>query len=307
MRFAFTAEQLELRDALRDLLEKECPPEVARLGHSAELWKRLAEMGVLGLRRDMDETDLVLLLEEAGRYLVPGPLMETAAVAVRALGDQWEEDSPVTAGFGNAPVAHADVAEVLLLEREGAMYAVSPGRATIEPEGSFSPARPTFRVRWEVSGARRLTADAALVFDHAALGASAELIGIASRLIEMAAGYAREREQFERPIGSFQAVKHLLADALIRLEFARPAVYRAAWSVARNIDERSRDVSMAKALASDAAALACRTALQVHGAIGYTEEHDLHLWLKHGWALAWAWGTADWHRERVAQAVIDRG
>ena len=99
-------------------------------------------------------------------------------------------------------------------------------------------------------------------------------------------------------------MKHLLADALVRLQFARPVVYRAAHSVAHGSEDRARDVSMAKALASDAAMLACRTALQVHGAIGYTEEHDLHLWLKEGWSLAHSWGDAAWHRDRVADAVI---
>jgi alkylation response protein AidB-like acyl-CoA dehydrogenase len=306
MRFAFTSEQLELRDALHDLLEKECPPEVARLGHSAELWKRLAEMGVLGLRREMDEIDLVLLLEEAGRFLVPGPFLETAAVAVPILGDDWAEDSPVAVGFGDEPVTDADVADLLLLENDGVIHAVPRDRAELQPANSLSPARPTFRVQWQPSEETRLNADAELAFDRGALGAAAELIGVSSRLIEMAADYAKEREQFGRPIGSFQAVKHLLADALIRLEFARPALYRAAWSVARDVPERSRDVSMAKALASDAATVASRTALQVHGAIGYTEEHDLHLWLKHGWTLAWAWGTADQHRERVSRAVVDR-
>ncbi|HEX9236866.1 MAG TPA: acyl-CoA dehydrogenase family protein, partial [Actinomycetota bacterium] len=104
--------------------------------------------------------------------------------------------------------------------------------------------------------------------------------------------------------GSYQAIKHLLANALVRLEFARPAVYRAAWSVATGARDRSRDVSMAKALASEAALLAARSSLQVHGAIGYTEEHDLHLWLKRARSVASSWGTASWHRDRVAREVL---
>ncbi len=105
------------------------------------------------------------------------------------------------------------------------------------------------------------------------------------------------------PIGSFQAVKHHLADALKELAFARPAVYRAAYSLATGADTRTRDVSMAKAMASDAARFVGRQALQCHGAIGYTVEHDLHLYLKRAWALARAWGDAAWHRDRVAQAI----
>jgi alkylation response protein AidB-like acyl-CoA dehydrogenase len=117
--------------------------------------------------------------------------------------------------------------------------------------------------------------------------------------------YAKERRQFGAPIGSFQAVKHHLADALLGLEHARPAVLRAAWSVARRRPERSSDVSMAKVLADRAAARSGRAALQVHGAIGYSYEHDLHLWLKRTWALQAAWGDAALHRERVARAVVD--
>jgi alkylation response protein AidB-like acyl-CoA dehydrogenase len=136
------------------------------------------------------------------------------------------------------------------------------------------------------------------------LAVAAELLGVADRLIELAADYAREREQFGKPIGSFQAVKHHLANALLALEFARPVTYRAAYSIAHDDPDRSTHVSMAKTFASDAATLAARTALQVHGAIGYTWEHDLHLWMKRAWALAAAWGDASWHRERVAQEVL---
>ena len=112
----------------------------------------------------------------------------------------------------------------------------------------------------------------------------------------MAATYAKERHQFGKPIGSFQAVKHQLADARVALEFARPATYRAAWSLATAQPTLSHDASMAKAMASDAADLSARVALQVHGAIGYTWECDLHFFLKRTWALSRAWGDADTHR-----------
>jgi alkylation response protein AidB-like acyl-CoA dehydrogenase len=105
-------------------------------------------------------------------------------------------------------------------------------------------------------------------------------------------------------VGSFQAVKHLLAGAHLAVEFARPVVYRAAWSLARDEPTRGRDASMAKAMASEAATVAARAALQVHGAIGYTEEHELHRWLKRAFALAGAWGDASRHRERVKDALL---
>lgn len=142
--------------------------------------------------------------------------------------------------------------------------------------------------------------------DRAATTSAAELCGLADRMISMAAAYARERRQFGRPVGSFQAVKHHLASARVRLEFARPAVYRAADSVARTLPARSEHASMAKALASDAADLAARVALQVHGAIGYTWECDLHLYMKRAWSLSATWGDATTHRARVLATALDR-
>jgi hypothetical protein len=133
---------------------------------------------------------------------------------------------------------------------------------------------------------------------------AALLIGLADRMITLGADYAKERKQFGQPIGSFQAVKHLLANARVALEFARPATYRAAWSLASAQPSLSHDASMAKAMASDAADLAARVALQVHGAIGYTWECDLHFFMKRTWALSRDWGDAATHRRLVLEAVI---
>jgi alkylation response protein AidB-like acyl-CoA dehydrogenase len=115
--------------------------------------------------------------------------------------------------------------------------------------------------------------------------------------------YVSERHQFGVPVGSFQAVKHHLANALLAIEFATPAVARAAYSTAHGEPGRARDVSMAKALATDAAEAAGRAALQCHGAIGYTVEHDLHLFLKRSWALTRSWGDRSFHTDRVAAAL----
>jgi alkylation response protein AidB-like acyl-CoA dehydrogenase len=123
-------------------------------------------------------------------------------------------------------------------------------------------------------------------------------------MVDMAVAYACEREQFGRPIGSFQAVKHRLADAQVALEFARPVVYRAAFSVADGASDRELHVSHAKAAASEAASLAAKAALQVHGAIGYTWEMDLHFWMKRAWALDAVWGGGAWHRRRLARSLL---
>jgi alkylation response protein AidB-like acyl-CoA dehydrogenase len=127
-------------------------------------------------------------------------------------------------------------------------------------------------------------------------------------MLDMTVDYVKQREQFGVPIGTFQAIKHQLADAALALEFARPPVYAAAYALAHRDgdtdDHVSRDVSMAKCLASTAALDVARVALQCHGAIGYTVEYDLHLWMKRAWALASAWGDAAWHRNRVGLAVL---
>jgi alkylation response protein AidB-like acyl-CoA dehydrogenase len=120
-------------------------------------------------------------------------------------------------------------------------------------------------------------------------------------MLEMTVEYVGSRTQFGVPVGSFQAVKHHLASALLQVEFAAPAVARAGFSLAAGEPDRARDVSVAKALASDAAQAVARTAVQCHGAIGYTTEYDLHLYAKRGWALAADWGSAAWHRARVAE------
>ena len=309
MRFAFTADQTLFAEGLRDLLAKECTPAHVRAawddgaGHDVSLWKHLAEMGVFGMLvpeaaggLGATEVDLVLLLEELGRAAAPGPVFETAAVVAPALDDGATVG---TAALDGSPyVPHAHVASVVLV-----------------PGGVLRPQGVSLTAIDAIDGGRRLFSvdgvavepfeyDEALAFDRGALAAAAYLVGLSERMIDVAAEYARQREQYGRPIGVNQAVKHLLADALLKVEFAKPAVYRAAWSIAEREPTRSRDVSMAKAFASDAAYRSSRSAMQVHGAIGYTWEADLQLWMKKAWALQRAWGDATFHRRRVADAVL---
>ncbi|NNL64771.1 MAG: acyl-CoA dehydrogenase, partial [Myxococcales bacterium] len=130
-------------------------------------------------------------------------------------------------------------------------------------------------------------------------------LGVADRLIALAVEYAGQRQQFGVAIGTFQAVKHMLADVKVALEYARSHVQRAACSVAGAVSTRGADVSMAKLAACDVATLAAKVSLQVHGAIGYTYEQDVHLWMKRAWSLDLAFGTSVFHRERLCSAVID--
>jgi alkylation response protein AidB-like acyl-CoA dehydrogenase len=141
--------------------------------------------------------------------------------------------------------------------------------------------------------------------DLGALACAAQLLGAGRALLEMTATYASQRVQFGRPIGQFQAVKHKLADVAIGLEFARPLLYAAAVALAADNSTAPRDISAAKIACTDAAQRAARAALQVHGAIGYTQEYGLGLWLTKVRALASAWGTQSEHRARVMAALIE--
>ena len=343
MKFAFTPDQRLFQETVRDLLAKECPPESVRAawesdgpGRSEARWGQLAEMGVLGLTTPeafgglgMDELDLVLLLEEAGYVCLPEPIVETVAVAAPLLSDlsagagavaaaAWlprlaAGEAVATVGFErDAYVSEGATAELLLLERDGELHAVPWADAAVVSQRSVDRARRIARVEWTptpdtllADGEEARTVLAA-AFDRGVLAVSAALLGVSQRLLDTTVEYATAREQFGQPIGGFQAVKHHLADTLLKLDFARPMVYRAAWTVARGDDpvERATHVSMAKSYAAEAAALAAKTSLQVHGAIGYTFEYDLHLWMKRAWALNGQWGDAAWHRRRVAAAVL---
>jgi len=140
--------------------------------------------------------------------------------------------------------------------------------------------------------------------ERASLATAAQLIGVSRRMLDMTVQYAKDREQFGKPIGAQQAVKHRLANALIEQEFARPLVYRAGWSMATKADDAEVCVSLAKIYAGEAAKFVAKEALQIHGAIGYTIECDLHMWMKRAWALSAAHGDAAYHRERVGRHIL---
>ncbi len=340
MDFDFNEDQLLFQKTVRDFLDGECTPDGIRAqweseeGHSRELWAKLAELGIPGLLvpeahegMGMDEVDAVLLFEEVGRAALPEPVVETAAVAAPLLADledgelgaRWLKpiavgEAVVTVTDAASPlVADAHVARLLLLFHEDEVHAVDPGEAQLERQAANDPSRRLFTVRWTPSRATRVAdgeqgrALQAAAFDRAALACAAQQLGVADRLIEMASAYAGQRQQFGVPIGSFQAVKHMLANVKVALEYARPVVHRAAHSVARGAADRALHVSMAKIAASEAATAAASVALQVHGAIGYTWEQDLHIWMRRAWSLEQAFGRNELHRRRVEEAVLREG
>ena len=324
MDFSFSDDQIMFRDAVRDLLANECPPEVVRAawendtGRTDGLWAALAEMGVVGMTAPesagglgMDEIDLVLLLEEAGRAALPEPLLEHTAVGIPTLAEAggpiaeaWLEraaagEATLSAGPGDGYVVGAASCDLVLLIGDQVRAVPMEGASLVEHR-SIDGSRRLFEVDGD---AALLDADPALAFDRAVAAAAAQCVGVAQHLVETTVEYVAQRYQFGKPVGTYQAVKHHLANAALKVEFARPAAHHAAWCIAAADPDRSRDVSLAKALASDAVDLAARTALQCHGAIGYTFEYDLHLWMKRGWALSAAWGDAAWHRNRIAAAL----
>ena len=332
MDFDFSDEQRLLRDTFRDLLKKHCTPADVRamwedpVGRSEDRWRRIGEVGLLGVAvpetfggHGGDEVDLVLLLEEAGRAALPEPFLEHAALGAPLLAragtekqkSEWlsrvaDGGASVTVGVESQAYVPDATADLVILEREGELHALTQDRLVVEPRRSVDHARRLFSVTAE-TGRDTLMGPSAphrdWILDHGAAAAAAELTGIAGVLLERTIEYVLQREQFGRKVGSFQALQHRLAEDYLLVESSRSAAYYAAYALANQLEDASVAVSVAKAYASDAERRVNGDALQFHGGIGFTWEHDLHLWLKRGKALELAWGDADWHRRRIADSI----
>ncbi|MBF6083988.1 acyl-CoA/acyl-ACP dehydrogenase [Nocardia cyriacigeorgica] len=332
MRFALSPEHVDFAASVRKLLDAGKTPAAVRSWAAGEhaagraLLEQLAGAGVFGLAvaEEFDgigaePIDLVVAFGELGRSAVPGPVVESAAAIPALLQALAGADSGAAAARwlpgiaagttlgtiafatpGRGAVAlDADVADLILIADGDRLHTGTVG----EQVRSVDPARRLFTVVPDeliAEGAHVVDAIAA-GFDAAALACAAQLLGAGSGLLDAATEYAKQRKQFGRPIGEFQAVKQKLADVLIALDLAEPLLHRAALTAAG--PDRARDVSAALVACGNAAHLAARTGLQVHGAIGYTAEYDLSLLLTKVTALRSAWGTADFHRARIAEAL----
>ncbi len=301
MDFRLTAEQTGFAQSLAELMTKADSVSAARSWAEGDhepgfaLWKRLADQGVTALVAPEDDgglggtpVDLVVAFEVLGHHLAVGPWIESAALVPQVEGEM------VTVAVDQlAPYAlDADVARLL-------------SGSVGEMVTSIDATRRLFRVVDETTADRaesRSFDDDSL--DLATLACAAELLGCGERLLIDSVTYVGQRKQFGRSIGSFQAIKHALADVRTALDFARPLVHGAAVVSTSSTADRARAVSAAKVGAGDAATLAARTALQVHGAIGYTAEFDLGLWINRVRALVGAWGDASYHRGRVAESLV---
>ncbi|MET9229084.1 acyl-CoA dehydrogenase family protein [Lentzea sp. NPDC003310] len=246
------------------------------------------DLAALGLHEVTDPVDLVVVFEELGHHAVAGPLVESLAVVPALTGSP----DGVSCSVAFPPLLpHAVAADRYLLVDGDTLHEAT---ATAELQ-SVDPARRLVEL---AAGAVLATGvPTSRAFDLGVLTCSAQLLGLGRALLELTTSHAKARAQFGKPIGQFQAVKHHLANVLIGLELARPLVHGAA------VTMTTRDVSAAKVATSDAAWQAARTALQVHGAIGYTEEHELGRFLLQTRALRTAWGSPSMHRARVLEAL----
>ena len=333
MRLTRSTEQEQFAVSLHDLLTAADVPGAARqwaggdLGPGLALWGKLAGVGVTALavpERDgglgASLLDVVVACEELGHHAVPGPVAESVAavpVLIAGLADEglcarWLPGlaaGDLIATLALPPrlpyAADADAASLVLLAEPGAVRLAAAGAQ----HRSVDPARSLSQVCGAdvVAGGPAADSAAARAFEAGVLAAAAQLLGAGRALLDAGVRHARQRTQFGQPIGAFQAVKHHLADVAIGLAFARPLLDAAALALAAGAATAPRDVSAAKVACADAAHRAARAALQVHGAIGYTQEHDLHLWLTKVRALAGAWGSQAWHRTRVMAAIAAGG
>jgi alkylation response protein AidB-like acyl-CoA dehydrogenase len=276
-----------------------------------KVWAQLAELGVTALAvpekfdgLEAHPVDLVVALERLGRWCAPGPLAESIAVAPILLAHD-ERCSALASGELIATVAmppampravDAQAAGLVLLAQDGRVTDATPGAV----HASVDPSRRLYDVAAAGDGQ---PCDMRRACDVGALATAAQLVGAAEALLAATVDYAKQRTQFSRVIGSYQAIKHKLADVHIAIELARPLVYGAALSLADDSADIARDVSAAKVAAAEAALLAARSALQTHGAIGFTAECDLSLWLLRVQALRSAWGHPAAHRRRVLEAL----
>jgi alkylation response protein AidB-like acyl-CoA dehydrogenase len=328
MNFDFSDDQHAIKRTARELLTERFKPErVRELAEAGEyddaVWKELCELGWPGIfigeehgGQELGTVELIILMEELGYALAPLPFLSNAAAGLvldAAGSDEQKErwlpgiasgEARGTVGIlkddGEAKlVPDADTADViLLLGHEGARI-VERAQAEVEPVDTMDATRRFSRVRGGASG-DPLEGDRIPGVSRMAAALAAELTGIAQKAMEMAVEYARDRKQFGRPIGSYQAVSHSCAQMLLETEGARSASYYAAWCGDAEPDTLPLAACMAKAYASDAGWRVCKAALQVHGGIGFTWEHDLHFFLKRAKVDALLYGSAREHRDAVA-------
>ena len=326
MNFDFTDDQQAIKRTAKDLLADRFKPERVRelaeaKAYDDDAWKEMCEIGWAGIfideahgGQELGTVELIILLEELGYALAPVPFFSNTAagLAIQVAGsdeqrERWlpslasgELRGTVGVVKGSEARLVPDAAEadlIVLAGDDGAVVSERSG-AEVEAFDALDATRRFGRVR--ADGGEQLPGDVQPALDRICVALAAENVGVAQRAMEMAVDYARERKQFDRPIGSYQAVSHRCAQMLLEVEGSRSAAYYAAWCADAEPDSLAQAASMAKAYASDAGWRVCTSSLQVHGGIGFTWEHDLHFFLKRAKTNALMFGSAAEHRERVA-------
>jgi len=329
MDFDLTEDQLALRSGAADVLADLASPARVRAHtdtsapYDAALWAALVEQGWLGVEvgeadggLGLGAVEVAVLVEELGKHAAPAPFVPNV-LALGAFAEAGERDwverllggdaVACVAWDAAAPVPYAPTADVALVLSDDGVYAQElTERPRREPamdltrELGWLPFDPS-RAR-KIGGAEARTR----LFDRGATFTSADLLGSAVHALDLSVQYAKDRVQFGRPIGSFQAVKHRCADMLVDVEGMRSTVYWAAWCIGAADADASVSASTAKVWCSDASKRVMASALQVHGGIGFTWEHDLHFFLKRAQLDQLAFGSASAHRERLAKLLRTR-
>ena len=329
MDFTLSPDQELLRDTARQLMQRECPTTLVRAyiddpAAADPLWQHVRDFAALG---DSPLTDLCLFAEETGYVAAPGPFFSTAALFAPLLGAVGHELVPAvlsgevtgTVGMAGADgvwqpnddpvkafVPEADRVDWVAIVSAGPVVALiesPPTRRVVTVDFT----RRVFEIEARSHGEAAQPIDPELletVIERATVVLSAEMVGTARRLFDMTLAYAKERVQFDVPIGSFQAIQHKLADMALDLERATSAVAYAAMTIDAKDAERHRATHVAKAAAGSAAKRAAKDGIQIHGGIGYTWEHDLHLFIRRAYASEHLLGTSDWHHDRLAELLI---
>jgi alkylation response protein AidB-like acyl-CoA dehydrogenase len=376
MDFGFSEEQEMLRSSARDFLTKEAPMTYVRkmmedeVGFTGDLWKKMADLGWMGLilpeqygGSGLDFVDLIVVLEEMGRVVLPGPFFSTVVLGGVALleggsdalkqallpklasGDmkvtlaqlepsgRWDADGIQLAAKADGggfvltgtklfvPDAHVADGMVVAARTPGSKGAdgislflvdtKAPGITTTQlktmdqtrklAEAVLKDVRvPADRVLGKIGGGWALLDR---IVDRGKVGLCAEMCGGAQRVLEMSVDYAKVREQFGKPIGSFQAIQHKCANMLVEVESSKSVTYYAAWAVANDVAEAPLAAAMAKAYCSDAYRHVSGEGIQIHGGIGFTWEHDMHIYFKRAKSSEVTFGDATWNRELVAQHI----
>jgi alkylation response protein AidB-like acyl-CoA dehydrogenase len=294
--FDLDPDEIALRDAIRELCAREVD---VRRGFDRGVWKKLADAGVFSMRLEGGGmTEAVIVFEELGRALVSGPLVATHLAA--GLVDGAASGDRVVTTIEGDRATYPDEADAALLFSPQHVYLVEQFHATSKTP--LDPLTPVGTVAPDVSG-EHLQAHASQLQGLGACLTAALSSGIASKTVELAVAYARERVQFDKPIGSFQAVKHLCADMFVRAEVARAAVDAAGVLLDEHSPDVATAVTNAKLIASEAAVANAKTCIQIHGGMGFTWEVDVHLYLKRAAVLATQFGGVDHQAELAASRL----